>query len=217
MRSIAGSIVLSTLFAVVGGLLWVAARSEEQLAAAEHTLVTLRYERAAEELDAATSAGVLDPVVRRLSRVGADEPRIARYWVGDDDALSGLEEPALQLLAADAEYRAIRRTGGAWQPFVARLDALAKRYADLVRADPTSEDAAYNYEFIIRLRAAAVMARQPIPPMDPDVALVTPHGVAGAPPETTDAKKFKMIVPMLPDERQEAEEAGRAGRRVRKG
>ena len=43
------------------------------------------------------------------------------------------------------------------------------------------------------------------------------HGVPGAPPEESDAKKFKMIVPMLPDERQEAEEAGRAAKKIRKG
>ena len=54
-------------------------------------------------------------------------------------------------------------------------------------------------------------------PSDPDGTGVTVHGVPGAPPEETDAKKFKMIVPMLPDERQEAEEAGRAARKIRKG
>ena len=90
-------------------------------------------------------------------------------------------------------------------------------YADILRTEPGNEDAAYNYEFIIRLRAAAVSAKQPLPSGAYAFAGVTPHGVAGAPPQESDAKKFKMIVPMLPDERQEAEEAGRAGRKVRKG
>jgi hypothetical protein len=61
-----------------------------------------------------------------------------------------------------------------------------------------------------------VRAKQPLSAGDPGADL-TVHGAAGAPPQDSDAKKFKMIVPMLPDERQEAEEAGRAGQKVRKG
>jgi hypothetical protein len=46
---------------------------------------------------------------------------------------------------------------------------------------------------------------------------LTVHGRAGAPPAGADAKAFKIIVPMRPDERREAEEAGRGGRRIKKG
>jgi hypothetical protein len=46
---------------------------------------------------------------------------------------------------------------------------------------------------------------------------VTPHGRVGAPPKGTGQKQFKMLVPMRPDERREAEEAGKTGKRVRKG
>ena len=60
----------------------------------------------------------------------------------------------MKLLAANAEYRALRRTGGPWQSVVGRLDAIAKRYADVLRDQPDNEDAAYNYEFVLRLRAA---------------------------------------------------------------
>ena len=123
----------------------------------------------------------------------------------------------MRLLATNAEYRALRQTGGPWQAVVARLDAIGKRYADILRNEPTNEDAAYNYEFIVRLRSSVVGAKQPMPAGDYAYTGVTPHGVAGAPPEDSDAKKFKMIVPMLPDERQEAEEAGRTARKVRKG
>ena len=46
---------------------------------------------------------------------------------------------------------------------------------------------------------------------------LTIHGFAGAPPEESDMKKFKMIVPMRPDERLEAEKAGKGTTKVRKG
>ena len=54
---------------------------------------------------------------------------------------------------------------------------------------------------------------QPLPLAIAAAAALTVHGEPGAPPQNSDAKKFKMIVPMLPDERQEAEEAGRGPRR----
>ena len=216
MKSVASLVMIVVLMVVAGTVLWFAGKGEERLAAAEYALVTLRYERAAQELDEARGSGVLEPLIRRISPAGTSGSA-ARYWSGDYEALADSEDPDLTLLAANAEYRMLRSTGGTYQAFVARLDSIAKRYADILRAEPGNEDAAYNYEFVLRLRAAANAARQTIPGLDPAAGGITVHGVPGAPPPDTDAKKFKMIVPMLPDERQEAEEAGRAGRKVRKG
>ena len=216
MKSVASLVIIVVLLLAAGTVLWFASQSEERLAAAEYALVTLRYERAAEELDAARGSGVLDPVVARLGGAGTDSA-IARYWSGDYESLSESEAESLQLLATNAEYRMLRSTGGTYQAFVARLDSIAKRYADILRTQPGNEDAAYNYEFVLRLRRAATQAKKNIPGLDPAAGGITVHGVPGAPPPDSDAKKFKMIVPMMPDERQEAEEAGRAGRKVRKG
>ena len=216
MKSVASLVILIVLLVAAGTVLWFAGQSEERLAAAEYALVTLRYERAADELDAARGRGVLDPLVRRVGTAGTDSA-IARYWSGDYEALAESDEESLKLLATNAEYRLLRSTGGTYQSFVARLDAIAKQYADVLRTQPDTEDAAYNYEFVLRLRRAAMTAKQNIPGLDPAAGGITVHGIPGAPPQDSDAKKFKMIVPMMPDERQEAEEAGRAGRKVRKG
>jgi hypothetical protein len=215
MKSVASLVIVVLVLLTVGGLLWFASQAEARVAAAEYSLVTLRYERAADELSAARGTGVLDPLIRRLGGAPTDTA-IARYWSGDYDAFAETEDESLKLLATNADYRMLRSTGGTYQSFVARLDGIAKRYADILRTQPENEDAAYNYEFVLRLRRAAMTAKQNIPGLDP-AAGVTVHGIPGAPPEESDAKKFKMIVPMMPDERQEAEEAGRAGRKVRKG
>jgi hypothetical protein len=217
MKSVAAYLVTIIVLLAVGGVLWNASKREAQLAAAEYRLVTLRYDTAAEELTALTTPSVIDPILRRISPPADAERAAASYWGGDLQALSASDDPAMRLLATNAEYRALRQTGGPWQAVVARLDAIGKRYADILRNEPTNEDAAYNYEFIVRLRGSVVAAKQPMPAGDYAYAGVTPHGVAGAPPDDSDAKKFKMIVPMLPDERQEAEEAGRTARKVRKG
>jgi hypothetical protein len=216
MKSVASLVLIVVLLLAAGAVLWFASQAEARLAAAEYALVTLRYERAAEELDAARGRGVLEPLVTRLG-ARATDGAIARYWSGDYEALAESEDESLKLLATNAEYRMLRSTGGTYQSFVARLDTIGKRYADILRTQPDNEDAAYNYEFVLRLRRAAMVAKQNIPGLDPAAGGITVHGLPGAPPKDSDAKKFKMIVPMMPDERQEAEEAGRAGRKVRKG
>ena len=220
MKSIAAHIILAVLLAAAGAVLWFAGTAEQQLAAAERTLFTLRYERAADELNAAAPRGLLARITAPLTGRDAtttDAGALATYWSGDYDTIAKSDNPQLNLLAADAEFRAVRRDGGAWQAVVARLDGIAKRYADVLRTNPGHEDAAYNYEFILGLRRALMGVRQNLPANDVAARGLTVHGNAGAPPKDTDAKKFRMIVPMMPDERQEAEEASRAGRKVRKG
>lgn len=217
MKSFAALTAVALGIAAVGGLLWLAGNAEQRLAAAEHTLVTLRYDRAAEELEAAAGSGLLDPVLRRLTSGREAEHAAARYWGGNYDSLGEGDDPALSLLVANAEYRSLRSSGGPWQSVVSRLDTIAKRYADILRTQPANEEAAYNYEFVVRLRGAVMKGKQPLPAGDRAAVTLTVHGHEGAPPQDSDAKKFRMIVPMLPDERQEAEEAGRAGQKIRKG
>jgi hypothetical protein len=216
VKSVASMMVVVLLLTLVGTVLWFAGQAEARMAAAEYALVTLRYERAAEELDAARGTGLFDPLVQRVGGAPTDSA-IARYWSGDYEALTESPEASPRLLAANAEYRLLRSAGGTYQSFVARLDSIAKQYAEILRVEPGSDDASYNYEFVLRLRQAAMAAKQTIPGLDPAAGGITVHGVPGAPPPDSDAKKFKMIVPMMPDERQEAEEAGRAGRKIRKG
>ena len=216
MKSVASLMVVVVVLTLAGTVLWFAGQAEERMAAAEYALVTLRYERAVEELDAARGSGLFDPLVQRVGGAPTDSAT-ARYWSGDYEALAESPEATPRLLAANAEYRLLRSTGGTFQSFVARLDSISKQYAEILRAEPDNEDAAYNYEFVLRLRQAAMAAKQTIPGLDPAAGGLTVHGVPGAPPPDSDAKKFKMIVPMMPDERQEAEEAGRAGRKIRKG
>jgi hypothetical protein len=215
MKSVASLVIIVIILVLAGAVLWFASQTEARVAAAEYALVTLRYERAAQELDQARGRGVLEPLIRRIGGSATDSS-LARYWSGDYQSLAEAEDTRLRMLATDAEYRMLRSTGGTYQAFVARLDSISKRYADVLRSDPANADAAFNYEFTLRLRRAALTAKQAIPGLDP-AAGVTVHGVPGAPPQDSDAKKFKMIVPMMPDERQEAEEAGRTGKKVRKG
>ena len=220
MKTLAGQLILVFVLVVAGGVLWTVGAAEQRLAGAERTLATLRYSQAAEELETAAATNAVERVIADATGTttrAVESRRTASYWQGDYDQFLQGEEPELKMLAADASYRAMRAQGGTWQSVTTKLDAVAKRYGDVLRDHPDNEDAAYNYEFVVRLRAAVAAARQVIAPLDLDATGLTVHGHAGGPPEGSDTKKFKMIVPMRPDERMEAEQAGRGAQKIRKG
>jgi tetratricopeptide (TPR) repeat protein len=192
MRSIGGQILAALLLIVAGALLWSAGSRYQRQAQAERSLGTLQYARAANEHDLARGP--------------------AAYWLGDYEDARRSADP---FLAANAAYRAAVRQGGDWRAVTGRLDGAVAQYADVLRASPGHPDAAYNYEFAIRYRAA-IAGRQQNVAAEGGVE-TSVHGLAGAPPDTSDMKKFKVIIPMRPEERREAEEAGKSGRRIRKG
>ncbi|MBY0492729.1 MAG: hypothetical protein K2Y23_00820 [Cyanobacteria bacterium] len=210
-----GQLIIAILLVAAGAILWRSSEYERRLAAAERDLVTLKYEDAAEA--AAQPAGRLANLMP-MSPAAADAKALAStagYWHGDYD--KAIENPDAKLLAANAQFRKIREQGGSWQAVVGRMDSLVKQYAEILRDDPTNAEAAFNYEYIVRLRAVFAARKLPVPPFDARGSGLTVHGFAGAPPEESEMKKFKMIVPMRPDERLEAEKAGKGTTKVRKG
>ena len=216
MRSTFGQGLLVVVLIAVGAMVWRAGQYEQRIAAAQRDLVTLRYDRAGEV--AGQPAGRLAALVPGEGRTVADAKALgvaASYWQRNYAEVAS--NPEVKLLAANAAYRAIRQQGGPWQTVVGRLDAVVKSYAEVLRQDPANTDAAFNHEYAVRLRAAIATRKQPVAPMDAAESTLTIHGNAGAPPSESDTKKFKMIVPMRPDERLEAEKAGKGTTKVRKG
>jgi hypothetical protein len=214
--SFLGQVVLMLALIAGGVVLWRAAQYEQRVAAAERDLSTLRYEAAADA--ATTPAGRIAALMPGVSRTTADARQIAAtgsYWQRDFKAVALNTEA--KMLAANAAYRSVRADGGTWQAVVGRLDGVVKNYAEVLRAEPEREDAAFNYEFAIRLRSTAAARKQGVAAFDSMGNDLTVHGFAGAPPGESDMKKFKMIVPMRPDERLEAEKAGKGTTKVRKG
>jgi hypothetical protein len=210
-----GQALIAIILVAAGAILWRSSEYERRLAAAERDLVTLKYEDAA--IAAAQPGGRLADLMPG-STATADAKALAStagYWRGDYDA--AIENPEAKLLAANASYRKIREAGGSWQAVVGRMDAVVKQYAEILRDDPSNAEAAFNYEYVVRLRAVFAARKQPVPPLDARATGITIHGFEGAPPEESDMKKFKMIVPMRPDERLEAEKAGKGTTKVRKG
>lgn len=211
-----GQGLAAVLLLAAGAILWRAGELEERIAAAERELVTLRYDSAA--ATAAEAPSRLAALLPGESRTVADAATLqatAAYWEGDYNTVAS--NPQAKLLAANAAYRTARRQGGTWQAVVGRLDQVVKSYAEILREDPNNTAAAFNYEYATRLRSVIAARKQPVASLDMASANLSIHGFAGAPPEASDMKKFKMIVPMRPDERLEAEKAGKGTTKVRKG
>jgi len=210
-----GQALIAIILVAAGAILWRSSEYERRLAAAERDLVTLKYEDAAA---AAAQPGGRLANLMPLTRTAGDAKALAStagYWRGDYEA--AIQNPDAKLLAANAQFRKIRETGGSWQAVVGRMDTVVKQYAEILRENPNNTEAAFNYEYVVRLRAVFAARKLPVPPVSAKSAGLTIHGFAGAPPEESDMKKFKMIVPMRPDERLEAEKAGKGTTKVRKG
>lgn len=216
MRTLMGSVVVAAVLAVAGLVMWQGSDLERRVAAAERDLVTLRYQDAgAQAMEPPPAWAAYLPGSGQTAEDAESLVATSKYWDGDYEAVAA--DPKAKLLAANAAYRALRKEGGNWQAVVGRLDGVVKAYADVLREDPSNTEAAFNFEYATRLRAAIASRRRDVAPDDPIAGGMTIHGGVGEVPVDTETRQFKMIVPMRPDERQEAEKAGKGGTRVRKG
>jgi hypothetical protein len=215
MRAVVGYLIVAAALAVAGSVLWSGSALERRVAAAERDLVTLRYQDAgARAMEPPPAWSSYLPGSGKTAEEAKALSATSKYWEGDYSAVAA--DPNAKLLAANAAYRALRQKGGNWQAVVGQLDGVVKAYADVLREDPNNAEAAFNFEYATRLRAVIAARRQAVAPQDSGEKL-TIHGGVGEIPVDADAKKFKMIVPMRPDERQEAEKAGKGATRVKKG
>lgn len=209
-----GQALVAIVLVAGGAILWRSSETEQRLAAAERDLAMLRYQEAAAQAQGPGRIASLLPGNDQLAADAKSLNATAAYWMGDYDKVA--ENADAKLLAANAAYRTLRQEGGSWQAVVGKLDSVVKSYAEIIREQPDNAEAIFNYEYMVRLRAVLAARKQPVAPFDA-TEMLTLHGFEGAPPEASDMKKFKMIVPMRPDERLEAEKAGKGTTKVRKG
>jgi hypothetical protein len=241
MKSVVIPAVLTVVLAIAGAVFWTMGKSEQRLADAHKELVTLRYADAGAESDAVAAA---PPLVQRVSGLGKSNAVDARhvkstadYW---QSAYAALEpkrdaggsiaetDPEVLLLAANASFRASQGESDR-NVALRKLDAVVKNYAEVLKSGPADADAAYNYEYAIRLRDALAKARQTPPGKaaaaaarmaaeDSDLpAGPTLHGHPGGPPAKTDMAQFKIVIPKRGEERKDDPQAGKGGTKVRKG
>jgi hypothetical protein len=232
MKTIIAALVLAVVLFVAAAICWRQAATANQLADAYVRLATLSQGFT----DAVQPGGTFPAEPRWQVRPWRDEERqhrtVATYWLGRYEDLtpwlegtgsSNITDPAMLFAAANAAFRTSAYEAGDRKTGVQRLDGVVQAYANLLRLHPSHADAAYNYEYVSRLRDA--LARNKPRPRAPAVVAdessdlpvgPTIHGRPGAPPVGANMVDFKTITPMRFDEREE-NTAGRGKVQRRKG
>lgn len=242
MKSAIGGVVLTVVLFAAALACWAEASTARRMAEAQRRLATLHYD-AADDLDDATSiwsrlpwpAGTSEADIRR-QRATVNYWRTEYQPLTDLTLATGVEaltDPKMLFVAANASFRAAAPQATDRKSAVSRLDSVILAYADVLRRDANAIDAAYNYEFVSRLRDAIAKAPAPRPGQqnarkapEPPPLLDTPldlpsgmtiHGAPGGPPPGTDMSDFKTISPMRYDEREEQMDPGKGKTIQRKG
>ena len=230
MKGIAGFVVGAAIFALVGMAALMAGRFERDMADAQRQLSTLQYENASARLSDADRYAAYANWVPGMNEGVRNELRMRQaalsYWQGQYDEVraqssettgaSGPESIDLQLIMANAAFRAGQGTAKDRAATMQALDEAVGNYLGVLKGEQWNEDAAYNYEYLVRLRDEyAKNPRHQPPPQRQEKN--SANGQAGAPETTTDTRKFEIYVPLESSERTKAAEAGKATPNKRKG
>ncbi len=233
----AGIYIFLALVLLAGGaLLGKSGKLERRAVSARLELATLQYSAPAHEYHQIQDESRYLRQLPWISSMTTDvngQKAISEYWESDYAALvlqrdaSGTtteQDPELLLLSANASYRATKLIQG--DPGVDRqLQSVESSYAEVLKRDPGNMEAAYNYEFVARVReilASIRSAKSGVKGQNlAEKMRMTPgrtvNGDQGAPPQGTDMTQFKVLVPKQGDERKDDPEAGKGTKRVRKG
>ena len=228
---IARMLIAMVLFAAAW-LSWSEARLASRVADARQQMATLQFSID----DSLTPAASLsDYLPGQEGSLSSDIRRIrARvvYWIGGYaqvmEEKSQELDPEVLVTVANAAFRTAERdTAAPQQQQVQQLDGVLQAYAAVLKASPRHADAAYNYEYVSRVRdvvASRVAGKTPPAP----VAVArrsagdlpagnTIHGRPGGPPPEAKAEEFQVIAPMEYGDREAQPEATPGGKIQRKG
>ena len=239
MTTVLIRLAIAIVLVIGAWLSWSEARIVARVADARERMATFQFDQPqALEISRSMSdylpgdAGAISHDVQRIRATAA-------YWLGNygtvlenlnpasrDDAADTID-PDVLFTSANAAFRASEREGSAGPARVQRLDGVLQAYAGVLKASPRHADAAYNYEYVSRLRdriasraqsktAAATPA--PAPKTAGDLpAGPTIHGRPGMFPPEMKTEDMQIIAPMEYGDREAQPEATPGGRIQRKG
>ena len=203
-----------------------AGRLDRRVARAEQQIATFAFddaEAAYGALEQSLGAAGAVPWVFGGARADVETRRAAlRYWRGDyagllaDYAGASSQDvtgnPPLQFILANAAARAALDPDADREQVLRALDGAVDVYLGVLQESPGHLDAAYNYEYLLRLRAdLASGAAIPAPRR-------SQHGQEGEAPEDGELEEIEIYVPVQRDVDPEMDESPTlgAGDRIRK-
>ena len=219
MKGIAGCVVGALVLVVLGGICLGASRLDREMVGAQQVLLTSDYDAADASLQ------VVERYYRYASRLPwvGDGPlndvrarrAAAKYWQRQYGALAPADrtDPVadveadnlpLQMIVADSVYRDGQTRAKDRATLLRVLDASIAAYRTVLSNAWRSGDAsygdaaAYNYEFVVRLRGEVLKGRRGLPPPADDRTL----GTEGKPEDPAFENEFKKYIPLEKEERE---------------
>jgi hypothetical protein len=225
-------LIVAVILAAGAWLSWREAKLTARVATAKERLATLDLQ-GDDDLDVDTTLSDYLPIDAQPLSTDIRRTRttveywLARYGEVIDEANGDLDAEVL-LAAANAAFRSHERDGGAGPAQVQRLDGVLQAYVAVLKAAPKHMDAAYNYEYVSRVRDQAARSTGKPAKEVPRIAAAprrpgdlpagpTVHGRPGGPPPEMKAEEMEVIAPMNYGDREAQPEATPGGKRERKG
>jgi hypothetical protein len=231
MSTVITRMLIAVALAIAAWLSWSESKLAARVADAKRDIATFAHDEAA-LTPGRTLSDYLPGNQRRLS----DEIRMSKateaYWLGRygsvaADTGDSESDAAILLAAANAAFREAERDPVVGPAAVQRLDGVLQAYASALKASPRNAEAAYNYEYVARIRDQVArspqgrIAKTPAgagPVMAGDLpAGPTIHGGPGAPPPDAKMEELQTIAPMEYGDREAQPEATPGAKRERKG
>lgn len=231
MRTTIIRLLVAVVLAVAAWLSWNAAALADRVGDTKERIATLQFGEVVAQPDSGSTLSEYLPGQRRLKDdVGVASATVA-YWLGRYDAVIADTDDAradaeVLLAAANAAFRESQRDLGAGPAAVQQLDGVLNAYASALKAAPRHLEAAYNYEYVARVRDQVARSQgKVIKPPTVSAAVTagdlpngpTIHGRPGAPPPEAKMEDLKMLAPMEYGDREAQPEATPGGKRERKG
>jgi hypothetical protein len=224
-------VAAALLFAGAAALAAAGARESRRQADQWQQLVTLRYEGAAAP-EAPT--GPLPIALAGDPAAAARRQATVDYWLGRYDELvttqGGATDVDVLFVAANAAFRAAREDRSVGPDAARQLDGVLQAYASVLKAAPRHTDAAFNFEYVSRLRDRLAVMKPPPPAKEresprgsgpvrtADLPLgPTVHGLPGGPPPEIKAEEFQILTPRDLGDRESDPEQAPGSRMRRKG
>src|SRR4029453_7818693 len=206
------------------------ARLETNMADAQQRVSTLQYAEAKASLSEASQYA---EHARWVPWLGRDERKEIRardaavqYWERKYDAIVpaqaepvaavGDDNVELQLVVANGAFRLGQMQSKDKTSTMKALEEAAAGYLTVLKNNTWHPDAAFNYEYIVRLRDQAAKGSQPPPPQKNEEE--SDNGESGAPTPATSQEGFQIYIPLEQGEKNPTGgEAGKASAKERKG
>ncbi len=230
MKGITTYLVLAVALGLLGAGLMTAASLDRDLAAAQERVVAQKYDNVEPAYETAERYYDYASHIPGIGAGPANEIRLKHgtlhYWQKDyaavipqqSDPVGSVpaDNPDLQLVVANAVYRQNQSKMKDKESTIAALDQSILTYVTVLKNAPRNEDAAYNFELLVRLRDEIDKGKRK--PGPTEMVLKGPDGAAGEPPKIDSTMSdFKIYIPLESQERQDQGVAGKAAPSKRKG